>query len=168
MPLAEIKIKNVDYTLKLLKAYAPDQAKIINKRISIEANKIKNRAIDYFPNSALSNWNNWPAHQSWGYDGAIVKKNVKITRANMRMRGLYVSNFIAVINRDAAGSIFQTVGRGGSKDYFVQNLVERFPEPRGLWRAFDELKSDVAPAIESAVRDAEQMVNTKLKQLGGE
>jgi len=95
MPLAEIKIKNVDPTLKLLKAYAPDQAKIINKKISAEANKIKNRAIDYFPSSALSNWNNWPAHQAWGYDGAIVKKNVKITRANMRMRGLYVSNFIS-------------------------------------------------------------------------
>jgi len=168
MPLAEIKIKNVDNTLKLLKGYAPQQAKIINKKISIEANKIKNRAIGYFPDSALSNWNNWPAHQSWGYNGAIVKKNIRITRANMRQRGLYVSNFIAVVNRDAAGSIFQTVGRGGSDDYFVQNIVRDHPEPRGLWKAFDELKGEVAPAIEAAVHEAENIVNAKLNQLGGE
>jgi hypothetical protein len=168
MPLAEVRVKNLKQTMDLLKAYAPEQAKEINKRITTEANKVRDRTRDYMPDVALSNWNNWPDHASDGYVGSVVKKRVKTTRANYRKRGVIVSNYIGVASADAAGSIYQTVGRGSSTDMFVENMLEKHPEPRGLWRAFDELKGEVEPAIMSAVEDAQKIVTAKLNQLGGE
>jgi hypothetical protein len=168
MPIAEVRVKNLKQTMDLLKAYAPEQAKEISKRITTEANKVRDRARDYMPDVALSNWNNWPDHASEGYVGSVVKKRVKSTRANNRARGQIVSNYIGVVSGDAAGSIFQTAGRGGSTDMFVDNLLEKNGNSRGLWKAFDELKDEVAPAIMAAVEDAQQLVNAKLNQLGGE
>ena len=168
MPIAEVRVKNLKQTMDLLKAYAPEQAKEINKRITTEANKVRDRARDYMPDVALSNWNNWPDHASDGYVGSVVKKRLKTTRANYRKRGVIVSNYIGVVSGDAAGSIFQTAGRGPSTDMFVENILSKHGDKRGLWRAFDELKSEVEPAIMAAVDDAQRIVNTKLNQLGGE
>ncbi len=168
MPIAEVRVKGLKQTMDLLKAYAPEQAKEINNRITTEANKVRDRARDYMPDVALSNWNNWPDHASDGYVGSVVKKRLKTTRANYRKRGVIVSNYIGVVSADAAGSIFQTVGRGSSTDMFVENILNKHGSNRGLWRAFDELKSEVQPAIMAAVQDAQQLVNIKLNQLGGE
>lgn len=168
MPIAEVRVKNLKQTMDLLKAYAPEQAKEINKRITTEANKVRDRARDYMPNVALSNWNNWPDHASEGYVGSVAKKKLKTTRANYSQRGIIVSNYIGVVSADAAGSIFQTVGRGSSTDMFVENILEKHTDARGLWKAFDELKSEVEPAILAATEDAQRIVNEKLKQLGGE
>jgi len=168
MPLAEVRVKNLKQTMDLLKGYAPEQAKEINKRITTEANKVRDRARDYMPDVALSNWNNWPDHASEGYVGSVVKKKVKTTRANNRARNQIVSNYIGVVSGDAAGAIFQTAGRGGSTDMFVDNLLAKNGSSRGLWKAFDELKDQVQPAIMAAVEDAQRLVNTKLNQLGGE
>jgi hypothetical protein len=51
---------------------------------------------------------------------------------------------------------------------FVDNILSKHGDKRGLWRAFDELKAEVEPAIMAAVEDAQKIVNTKLNQLGGE
>ncbi|HSG63092.1 MAG TPA: hypothetical protein VLA24_16835 [Pseudomonadales bacterium] len=164
-PEVNVDVKGVKETMRRLNSFAPEQAKLINKKIRGEANKIRDRARDYMPNTTLSNWNNWPAHASEGYVGSMVKKGVKTTKANSRARGARYSNYIAIVNSDAAGSIFQTVGRGSSNDYFVTNMLERFPEPRGLWRAFDELKSEVGAAIMEAVREAEALVSDRQAEL---
>lgn len=168
MPLAEVRVKNLKQTMQLLKAYAPEQAKEINKRITTEANKIRDRSRDYMPNVALSNWNNWPDHASEGYVGSVVKSKVKTTRANARAKGQIVSNYIGIVNSDAAGAIFQLAGRGKSTDMFVENILSKHGTSRGTWKAFDELKSEVQPAIAAAVEDAANIVNKKLDQLGGE
>ena len=164
-PRIEVNVKNVKQTMARLGSFAPEQAKLINKKIRLQANKIRDRARDYMPDVALSNWNNWPDHASEGYIGSIVKKNTKVTKANSRARGARFSNYIGVVNADAAGSIFQTVGRGSSSDMFVSNIENKFPGARGLWKAFDELKDEVAPAIMEAVREAEALVNQQNAEL---
>ena len=168
MPIAEVRVKNLKQTMDLLKAYAPEQAKEINKTITTEANKVRDRARGYMPLIALSNWNNWPAHASEGYVGANVRKKLKTTRANNRKRGTFTSNYIGVVSADAAGAIYQTAGRGPSSDPFVENLINKNTSNRGLWRAFDELKPEVEPAIMAAVETAQKIVQAKLEQLGGE
>lgn len=168
MPLAEVRVKNLKQTTDLLKAYAPEQAKEINKRITTEAVKVRDRARDYMPDVALSNWNNWPDHASDGYVGSVSKAKVKTTRANARSKGQVVSNYIGIVNADAAGAIFQLAGRGPSTDMFVENILSKHGQKRGTWQAFDELKDQVQPAIMAAVEEASQIVNRKLDQLGGE
>lgn len=168
MPIAEVRVKNLKQTMDLLKAYAPEQAKEINKTITTEANKVRDRARGYMPLIALSNWNNWPAHASEGYVGANVRKKLKTTRANNRKRGNFVSNYIGVVSSDAAGVIYQTVGKGGSNSSFVENLLNKPSYKRSLWQAFDELKPEVEPAIMAAVETAQKIVQAKLEQLGGE
>jgi hypothetical protein len=51
---------------------------------------------------------------------------------------------------------------------FVENILSKNGTSRGTWRAFDELKSEVQPAITQAIEDAQKIVNNKLNQLGGE
>jgi len=171
MPLAEVRVKGLDETTKLLKAYAPEQAKEINKRITTEANKIRDRARGYMPNDGLSNWGMWTSSKDGrdlGYLGAWAQKGIKSTRANYRARGQIVSNYIGLVSGNAGAAIFQTVGRGDSNSAFVENFTRKNPEPRSLWRAFDELKPQVQPSIMAAIDDATKIVNAKLNQLGGE
>lgn len=168
MAIAEVRVKGLKQTMDLLKAYAPEQAKEINKRITVQAAKVRDRARDYMPDVALSNWNNWPDHASGGYVGSVVKSKVKTTRANARPKGQIVSNYIGIVNADAAGAIFQFAGRGKSTDMFVDNLLSKHGYKRGTWKAFDELKSEVQPAIMAAVEDATRIVNQKLDGLAGE
>ena len=157
-----VDVKNVKETMSTLKRYAPEQAKIINKKIRTEANKVRDRARDYMPTVALSNWNNWPEHASDGYVGAVVKKNIKTSKASYRQRGMITSNYIGIINADAAGAIFQTAGRGPSTDMFVENILSKSGNKRGTWKAFDELKSEVQPAIMEAVKEAQEIVNQEM------
>jgi len=170
MPIANIQIKNLDETMTLLKGYAPEQAKEINKRITAEAVKVRDRTRDYMPETTISNWGPWKSSKDGrdlGYYGSVAQAAVKTTRGRFRQRGVVFSNYIGIISGDPGGSIFQTVGNGSSKDVFVMNMLARFPKNRGLWRAFNELRPEVEPAVLAACQEAQDIVNARMKLLGG-
>lgn len=169
-----VNIKNLDATLKLLKAYAPEQSKEITKRITKAANEfrdagrreIMNVRYGYF---ALRRWGSWTEEKSGrdlSFNAAIAASNMKVTRARNRRRGIITSNYIGVVSNDGPGVIFQTAGKGSSGSDFVGHLMRKYPLPRGLWKAEETHGAIVREAILQGVRDAQDIVQKQLNSMG--
>lgn len=171
-----VNIKNLDATLKLLKAYAPDQAKQIQKRITTAANEFRDAGrreimtVQYGTN-ALRRWGKWIEEKSGrdlSFNAPTAASNMKVTRARNRRRGMIVSNYIGVVSADAPGVIFQTAGIGASTtgSNFTSLMRSRYARPRGLWRAEQTHGVIVRDAILQAVREAQDIVQNKLDSMG--
>jgi len=171
-----VNIKNLDATLKLLKAYAPEQAKEINKRITRAASQFRvagRREIMnvQYGSNALRRWGKWIEERSGrdlSFNAQTAASNVKVTRARNRRRGMIVSNYIGVVSADGPGVIFQTAGIGASTtgSNFTQLMRSRYARPRGLWRAEETHGAIVRDAILQGVRDAQDIVQKQLDSMG--
>ena len=184
---ASVVIKDLKATMELLKAYEPEQSKIINKRMTTAAMSVRDAARnDIPPGDALSNWGQWaysPNGRELGFIGSWAKKNLVVTRKAGRNKGQAISNFIGLVSADAAGVIFQTTGHASKNSdgsrvrakqatsnkgaTFVANMVGKFPGKRGIWRAFDDDEGKNTKLIEDAAREAEDIVQRRLNALGG-
>ena len=169
--MAELVVHNLKDTLLLLKKFEPEQSKLIAKRIAKAAGKVAADARADIPDgSALTNWGGW-IHardgRDFGFNTAAIRKNIKVTRAANRKRGVATSNFIGVTSADAAGVIYQTAGKGSSNSTFVSQMMGDYPLPRGIWKAFDDSRDSIVAEIDAAVREAEQAVQRHLNELGG-
>lgn len=169
--MAELVVHNLKETLLLLKKFEPEQSKLIAKRIAKAAGKVAADARSDIPDgSALTNWGRW-IHardgRDFGFNTAAIRKNIKVTRAANRKRGVATSNFIGVTSADAAGVIYQTAGKGSSNSTFVSQMMGDYPLPRGIWKAFDDSRDSIVAEIDAAVREAEHAVQRHLNQLGG-
>jgi len=169
--MAELVVKNLKETMLLLKKFEPEQSKLIAKRITKAAGKIAVDARSDIPEgSALTNWGSW-IHardgRDFGFNTSSIRKNIKVTRAANRKRGVAISNYIGITSADAAGVIYQTAGKGTSDSNFVSKMMGGYPLPRGIWKAFDESRGTVVADIDAAVREAEEAVQRHLNELGG-
>lgn len=171
-----VNVKNLDATMKLLRAYAPDQAKVIGKRISTAAASFRDAGRREILNvrhgtNALSGWGRWTESKSGrdlSFDAAVSASNVKVTRARNRRRGMIVSNYIGVVSADAAGVIFQTAGKNSksTSSDFVRNISGNYPAVRGLWKAEETHGRIVRDAILQAVDEAQTIVQKQLNSMG--
>lgn len=169
-----VNIKNLDATLKLLKAYAPDQAKQIQKRITTAANEFRDAGRRDILNVqrgdfALKKWGRWIEEKSGrdlSFSASFSASKVRVTRARNRRRGIITSNYIGVVSDDAPGVIFQTAGKGSSGSDFVGHLMRKYPLPRGLWKAEETHGVVVRDAILQGVREAQDIVQNKLDSMG--
>lgn len=169
--MAELVVHNLKETLLLLKKFEPEQSKLIAKRIAKAAGKVAADARSDIPDgSALTHWGRW-IHardgRDFGFNTAAIRKNIKVTRAANRKRGVATSNFIGVTSADAAGVIYQTAGKGSSNSTFVSQMMGDYPLPRGIWKAFDDSRDSIVAEIDAAVREAEAAVQRHLNELGG-
>lgn len=166
-----IVIEGLKTTLDLLKAYDPEQGKIINRRMTKAVGVVKKAAQADIPSSnPLRYWGPW-THlrdgRDFSWDSSSVKRNIKVTRRPGRARGAAISNFIALVSKDAVGVIYQTAGRGGSDEFFNQNIVNKFGEKRGIWKAFDEKGDAAITEIEGAAQEAQRLVQDALDRVSG-
>lgn len=178
--MGQVNIKNLDATMKLLKAYEPDLSKEIKKRISKAAGKVVSDARADVPDGfAISGWGRWTEVKSGrdlGFNGADAKKDIKASRAAMRKRGRIVSNYIGIVADKPATVIWHTAGRGSGLRYnvtsgkglsFRANITREFPGKRGIWKAFDANDGAATRDIVAAAKDAERYVQAALNRLGG-
>jgi hypothetical protein len=174
-----VNIKNLAQTMRLLKEYEPDLAKQIQKRIRGAANEVATEArADIETGNALGNWGAWLERKSGrdlGFDGARARKDIRVTRAAMRRRGMIVSNYIGVVSDKPATVIWHTAGLAASNRYnatgakgltFRANMVKNFPGKRGIWKAYDANEGKAQRQIVAAAREAERYVQRALNRLG--
>ena len=139
--MPEVIIENLKETMELLKAYEPEQAKIINKRMFVAAAAVRNEARALIPEGdalvdvnskkgkGKAGWGQWAFSRDgrdFGFIGSWVKSNIKVTRAGNRYKGMPVSNFIGVYQADPAGVIFHTAGHA-AKDAQGNRKRRRVP-----------------------------------------
>jgi hypothetical protein len=108
----------------------------------------------------------WP-----GWNAGEIKSKITKTKAQGKVRGDYTTSAGALLNKSAAGAIFEVAGRqaSGTKKMFAQTssgqflrtLENRFKKAsRVVWRVVDKdrsrIETNVARALEQAKADLQK------------
>lgn len=100
----------------------------------------------------------WPA-----WNSATVVAGIRKTKAQGKVRGDYTTSAGALVNKSAAGAIFEVAGRNGGKratgrrsgDQFMRTLSARFkPASRLIWSVVDRDRRKIEQNVERALNEA--------------
>lgn len=118
------------------------------------------------PRRATRGGAGWPA-----WNTGVVVQGIRKTKAQGKVRRDYTTSAGALINKSAAGAIFEVAGRlsGGSSArsqgaQFMRTLTARFkPASRLIWRVVDKdrarIEADVKRALDEAKAELQKHLN---------
>jgi Tfp pilus assembly protein FimT len=171
-------------TLAALKKFDEDAVKGFNKVLSAELRGARDEArnkVDTIgssqtdtpmrgwrkveptnPRASSRGGKGWPA-----WNSSAIKTGIVSTRAQGKVRADYTTSAGALINKSAAGVIFEVGGRLGGSGQFIQNLNWFSKASRLIWSVVDKSKAEIekkiADALEDAERTLQQHLNTNKK-----
>jgi uncharacterized protein YfaP (DUF2135 family) len=175
-----IVLSGIKETLDALKEFDKDAVKRFNKVINTElagAERDAKGLIDEDP--PMSGWRKADAIRGktrggagWpGWNAGEIKSKITKTKVQGKVRGDYTTSAGALLNKSAAGAIFEIAGRqaSGTKKMFAQTssgqflrtLENRFKKAsRVVWRVVDKdrarIETNVARALEQAKADLQK------------
>lgn len=188
-----VELKGIEQTKRALKKYTPDLYDEMNKEIKEALTLVRDHSRSYIPFSVMSGWQNqkgtWAGRQ---FNSTEVKKGIvyRTGRTNINKRGF--RSFYYVVNKTAAGAIFETAGRknpngqpwigkkgNNSKKYshstnpkagqqFIANLQGSLvgggkTKGRALYRAWAKDNNIVIPKTINAINHATLEFNKRAK-----
>lgn len=176
--MIRVELENYETVMNYLKAFENDTFKAVEKGLKEAVKPVAQRAADLYPRGvALSNWGRWIVNgegknsggegRNLGYDYGKIAKSIKPTTRKYRRIGMAQKNFIGIQVNDAAGSVFHTAGFGGGRYRykgkrgltFRENMRNKNPRPRPLWKAASEAGGEIEAAIWTELRKAESAFN---------
>lgn len=112
----------------------------------------------------------WP-----GYNPADVASNIVKSKAQGRVRGDYTTSAGKLINKSAAGAIFEMAGRNTkatsartSAAQFMRTMNNRFGKAgRAIWSVVDKDKARIERNVSDALEEAKKILNTHLNSQKG-
>jgi hypothetical protein len=144
--------------------------KVINTELAGAERDARNIITDQPP---MSGWRKTDAikgktrgGEGWpGWNAGEIKSKITKTKAQGKVRKDYTTSAGALLNKSAAGSIFEIAGRqsSGTKKMFAQTssgqflrtLENRFKKAsRVVWRVVDSDKERIQANVERALNDA--------------
>ena len=165
-------------SLDLVRQFAPDLNKDMNRDIDKLLGQVVNRARGFVPaKSPMSGWT--PATQGSGtwaakaFDQATIQAGIGKTRAarSRYIRGAYQSGF-AITDATAAGVIYESAGTktpGGKSPQgaqFIRNIAERSGIPsnkhRMIVEAVIEMRPEIRRKIDNVIDDAVRQFNARM------
>ena len=175
-----IVLTGIKETLDALKEFDKDAVKRFNKVINTElagAQKDAKNQIDDKP--PMSGWREADAAKGktrggagWpGWNAGEIKSKITKTKAQGKVREDYTTSAGALLNKSAAGSIFEVAGRKtaagfgtSSSAQFLRTLGNRFGKAsRVVWRVVDKdrsrIEANVNRALEQAKADLQKHLN---------
>lgn len=169
---AKVNIYGANATLRALRDMDPEAAKAITKALRKTAEPLKKRGQELVPEVPLRNWYAY-GWQNGRLDwwSSAVKRGIAVQVSPPRSRGAIVSSLVAVINRNAAGAVFELAGKvnaGNRLDKGLQSTGHG-PASRLIWRAFDELRTEstATKEIEAIMKDVERQAQAAINRAGG-
>jgi hypothetical protein len=166
-----IVLIGVKETLAALKKFDEDAVKGFNKVVSSEIRGARDQAknrVDKIGSSQtdtpMRGWRKveptkpransrggkgWPA-----WDTGAIKTGIVSTRAQGKVRADYTTSAAALLNKSAAGAIFEVGGRRNSGGQFIQNLNWFGKASRLIWSVVDDSKAEINKKINDAYEDA--------------
>ena len=157
-------------TLKALEDFDKDAVKKFNKLVNSELASAKKDAQGFVKSEPpLSGWNTQPARKprtrggaGWpAWDQSVVKAGISVTKAERKVRRDYTTNAGALINRSAAGVIYELAGRTNKQGNFIKNIEGKVGSAsRLVWKSVDKNKD----RIEQNVSKALDELKLKLQQ----
>lgn len=180
-----IVLTGIKETIADLKEFDKDAVKRFNKVINTELagaeRDAKNIITDQPP---MSGWRKADAIRGrtrggagWpGWNAGEIKSKITKTKAQGKVRKDYTTSAGALLNKSAAGSIFEVAGRqaSGTKKMFAQTssgqflrtLENRFKKAsRVVWRVVDQdrvrIEANVKRALDDAKAELQKHLNRK-------
>jgi len=175
-----IVLSGIKETLDALKQFDKDAVKRFNKVINTELAGAERDAKGLITEDPpMSGWRKADAARGktrggagWpGWNAGEIKSKITKTKAQGKIRGDYTTSAGALLNKSAAGAIFEVAGRqaSGTKKMFAQTssgqflrtLENRFKKAsRVVWRVVDKdrsrIEANVARALEQAKADLQK------------
>lgn len=157
-------------TVRALREFDKEAAAEIRKGLQKAAEPIKSRAQSMVPTIALSQWSRY----GWGnrdWAQPAVKRGIAISLSGRRARGSSTTSFVAIVNRNAAGAIYELAGRksGGNRLDKGLQASGHGSASRLIWRAFDEMRGDqrVEQEVERVMTLAQAKLQSAINSAGG-
>ncbi len=202
-PNYRISIQGLSSTISAIERFAPDLKKELDKEVKGVLSKVVTQAREHIPfDIHPSGWARenknagliGPLQQGQGrgsfvrFDAAKAKAGIKSTSPSSKSSATGFRNSYGVIQRDKAGAIFETAGRGSkasrartrasrstnprASEQFIGVLQNQYELPRAkglgqdkgraLIRAVDENKKNAQRAIFEAIKDAESKAQARM------
>jgi len=180
-----VVVHGLDDTKRLMRLFAPDLLKEMNHEVRRTIlGPIVSDAKNMVPSSPpLSRWNqsvaqpgSRPSYSSHGkrweygrleWDSARVKTGIRVGVGVPRRRGDNFKGAYAILNRDAAGAVFELMGRGKSRVNMIGAVrTQHGSSSRLIWRAWDKAraKNTVPRRVVDTIRTFEAKFQERLDQ----
>lgn len=179
-----IVLTGIKETLANLKEFDKDAVrrfnKVINNELSGALRDARNIIEDQPP---MSGWRKADAAKGrtrggagWpGWNAGEIKSKITKTKAQGKVRGDYTTSAGALLNKSAAGSIFEVAGRvaSGTKKMtaqtssgqFLRTIGNRFGKAsRVVWRVVDKDKAKIEANVKRALDDAKAELQRHLNR----
>ena len=180
-----IVLTGIKETLDALKEFDKDAVKRFNKVINTELagaqRDAKNLISDEPP---MSGWRKADAAKGktrggagWpGWNAGEIKSKITKTRAEGKVRkGDFTTSAGALLNKSAAGAIFEVAGRQASGTrrmfatdsggQFLRTLSNRFGKAsRVVWRVVDKDKAKIQANVDRALEEAKAQLQRELNR----
>lgn len=154
-------MKGLAENINFLEKFNQDVSKTLKKEMRAGANEVAKAAKSLIPASAVSNWGAWTSSsdgRDLGFIGSWVKRGVAVETQRSRKSGVTVGFGYRVVNKTAAGAIYElagsknsnALGRGINKN----KPVTRYP--RTLFAAYYMAMPAAVRKIETAIEKAQK------------
>lgn len=161
---------------KALNEYAPDLAKETQKEVAGALKTVVRGARGFLPNNneAPSGWLIGNQKGKWekrGYDQSIASRGITYQTSPSRANRMGFKSLAAILNKSAAGSIYETAGRkSGIEGNFTPRLggeikgYKQKMQGRAMFRAWSEDQGKTNAAVIKAIQSANQHVVSLTKK----
>ena len=176
-----IVLSGIKETLDALKKFDKSAVRRFNKVINEELRGAQSDARDLVPlQPPMSGWRavdaakgrtrggvGWP-----GWNAGEIKSKITKTKAQGKVRGDYTTSAGALLNKSAAGAIFEIAGRKtksgfgtSSKDQFLRTIENRFKKAsRLVWRVVDRDRDKIEANVNRALNEAKAELQRNLNK----
>ena len=163
------EVKGADKLRKALKEYEPDLAKATTKELGNLLKPIAAKARGYMPaESPLSGWSDRSFNEGRfpTYNPSIAKKGITYKTSPSRPNNRGWRSLVSLLNKSAAGAIYETAGRKNPGGNFSPRLGgdpkgQGKMQGRGIFRAWNEDQGKTQGAVIKALESAAAKFNAK-------
>jgi len=176
-----VVISGIKETIESLKKFDKDAArrlnKVINDELALAESAARAKIKDEPP---MSGWRTIPAAkgrvrggQGWpAWEPTAIRQGIKKTRVEGKVRSDYTTSAGALVQKTAAGAIWEVAGRRSGGSGTGRNMIgvlnDRFKgASRGIWAVVDKDADKIRNNVRKAIEDAQKLLKTNLNKEKG-
>lgn len=174
-----IRLENVRQIQNLLKEFAPDLRRKMDRDVRRVIEPVTSRAKGLLPDTPLSRWHRGDRRgpsRFPGYDAGSARAGIRVSTGGRArgqsfswttVRGADTLFAYSILQGDAGGAVYEVAGRKNPGSRFGRNLTSRNGSAsRGIWRAWDSMGANSATtsAILGVVTDTMREYGRRMEQ----
>ena len=176
-----VVISGIKETIESLKKFDKDAArrlnKVINDELALAEGAARAKIKDEPP---MSGWRTVPAAkgrvrggQGWpAWEPTAIRQGIKKTRVEGKVRSDYTTSAGALVQKTAAGAIWEVAGRRSGGSGTGRNMIgvlnDRFKgASRGIWAVVDKDADKIRNNVRKAIEDAQKLLKANLNKEKG-